>query len=146
MATTVAMIGLSLAVAVAVFARVVGFDRERVFYPVVLIVVASYYVLFATMGGERAELITQLAVFGLFATVAVVSFRTNIWVAVAGLAMHGVYDCLYQSFAGGHGVPQWWPSFCGAYDLAAAAALAILLIVDKPHQPEGDIRRLSRSA
>lgn len=132
--TMAAIIGLSLAVAVAMFARIVGFDRERTFYPVVLIVVASYYVLFATIGGERAELATQLVVFGLFSTAAVVSFRTSLWLAVAGLAAHGVYDFLYQSFAGGHGVPQWWPSFCGAYDLAAAAALALLLIFDSPHQ------------
>jgi hypothetical protein len=29
-------------------AVMVGFDRERVFYPTVLIVIASYYVLFAS--------------------------------------------------------------------------------------------------
>jgi hypothetical protein len=30
-------------------ATVVGFDRERAFYPTVMIVIASYYVLFAAM-------------------------------------------------------------------------------------------------
>lgn len=36
------LIGLGLAVAVAIFARIAGFDRDRAFYPTVLIVVASY--------------------------------------------------------------------------------------------------------
>lgn len=140
-----ALTGLGLAVAVAVFARIVGFDRERAFYPVVLIVVASYYVLFATIGGDRAELTTQLVVFGSFSTAAVASFRKSLWFAVAGLAMHGLYDLYYyQSFAGGHGVPPWWPSFCGAYDLAAATALALLLIIDDPHQLGAKVRTPTR--
>ena len=43
-------VGLVLALLVSSFARLVGFDRDRSFYPVVLIVIASYYVLFAVMG------------------------------------------------------------------------------------------------
>jgi hypothetical protein len=41
------LIGVILSLAVAGFAAVIGFDRERAFYPTVLIVIASYYVLFA---------------------------------------------------------------------------------------------------
>ena len=37
-------IGSLLSVVVSVFARSVGLDRDRAFYPTVLIVVASYYV------------------------------------------------------------------------------------------------------
>jgi len=43
------MIGIVLSVGVALFASYVGFDRDRAFYPTVVIVVASYYVLFAAM-------------------------------------------------------------------------------------------------
>ena len=42
------LIGVGLAAAVYVFAMVSGFDRERVFYPTVLVVVGHYYILFAT--------------------------------------------------------------------------------------------------
>ena len=38
------LIGLILATSAAGLATVVGFDRERAFYPTVLIVIASYYV------------------------------------------------------------------------------------------------------
>ncbi len=37
------LIGLILAVVVAGLATVVGFDRDRAFYPTILIVIASYY-------------------------------------------------------------------------------------------------------
>ncbi len=40
-------IGIVLSLSVARFASRVGFDRDRAFYPTVLIVIASYYVLWA---------------------------------------------------------------------------------------------------
>ena len=51
-----AFIGIALALAVCVFARAVAFDRDRAFYPAVLIVTASYYVLFAVLGGSPGAL------------------------------------------------------------------------------------------
>jgi hypothetical protein len=46
------VIGIILSVGIAWLARFVGFDRDRAFYPTVLIVIASCYVLFAAMGGS----------------------------------------------------------------------------------------------
>jgi hypothetical protein len=37
-----------------------GFDRERVFYPVLRTVIATYYVLFAVMGGSAPALTAEL--------------------------------------------------------------------------------------
>lgn len=49
-------IGVILAFAISfIFGTVVGFDRSRAFYPVVMIVIASYYALFALMGGDAAR-------------------------------------------------------------------------------------------
>ena len=44
------LIGGMLAFAVGGLASVVGLDRDRAFYPTVLIVIPSYYPLFAVMG------------------------------------------------------------------------------------------------
>ena len=49
------LIGVILALAIGFFATAVGFDRSRVFYPVVMIVIATYYALFALMGGNAAR-------------------------------------------------------------------------------------------
>ena len=46
------VIGIVAAVAIGLFATVIGFDKERSFYPVVLIVIAALYLLFAVMAGS----------------------------------------------------------------------------------------------
>jgi len=45
------VIGTLLAIGVGLLGRGAGFDRDRAYYPVVSIVVAAYYALFAVMGG-----------------------------------------------------------------------------------------------
>ncbi len=120
-------IGLALALAVAAFARLTGLDRDRAFYPVILIVIAAIYVLFAVMAGGDG-LFAELAIFALFTTIAVAGFRISLWIVAAGLALHGLFDFTRHLWLAGRGVPEWWPYFCGAYDLAAPAALAAILL------------------
>ena len=122
-----AVAGFGSAVAVALFARVVGFDSERVFYPVVLVVVASYYDLFSIMAGGTG-LVPETIGFVLFAAAAAFGFRTSLWVVVAGLAGHGVFDFVHGGLINNPGVPAWWPIWCLSYDVAAAACLALLIL------------------
>ena len=65
------VIGLTLAGAVALFATVVGLARERSFFATVLIVVGSYYVLFAAMGASSRTLLAEIVVAGIFLLLAV---------------------------------------------------------------------------
>ena len=123
------LIGVFLAVAVALVAWAVGLDRDRALYPIALIVIASYYILFASIGGSTAALRLEGLIFVPFAAAAIVGFRTSLWVVVAGLAGHGLHDFFLQSFVGNAGVVPWWPGFCGAYDVAAAVCLAVLLVL-----------------
>lgn len=125
-----ALVGIALAVIVAAFAHVVGYDRDKAFYAVVLTVVASYYVLFAAMGGSKTDLLLETVIFSIFAGLAVMGFRANRWFLVVGLALHGVFDFLREWFLAGRGVPFWWPTFCMAYDVTAAAGLAMLLFIE----------------
>ena len=122
------LIGIILAGVVAVFARVVGLDRDKAFYPTVLIIVGAFYVLFAVMAGGGPGLVPELIGFAIFAGLAVLGFRTSLWVVVAGLAAHGVFDFVRHNWFPGPGAPEWWPGFCGGYDVAAAIALAAILI------------------
>jgi len=124
--TLPAVVGVALAVAVSIFARIVGFDRDRAFYPVVLVIVASYYDLFSILGGGTG-LVAETIGFVLFAAAAALGFRTNLWIVVAGLAAHGVFDFFHHALVENPGVPTWWPSWCLAYDVAAAVCLAALL-------------------
>ena len=121
------VIGLVLSAGVAVFARVVGFDRDRAFYPTVMIVIAAYYVLFAVMSGSVQTVVIESVVMTLFAAAAVAGFKSSAWIVVAGLAGHGVFDAVHGYVIENTGVPGWWPAWCLAYDVGAAAGLAWLL-------------------
>jgi hypothetical protein len=62
-----------------------------------------------------------------FAIAAVVGFKSSEWIVVGALAGHGVFDFLHGEILNNSGVPVWWPAFCLAYDLGAAASLAWLI-------------------
>lgn len=122
------LIGIGVAVLVALLGRACGFDRERSFYPTVLIVVGSYYVLFAAIGGTASELWVEAAVMAAFVLIAVLGFRRNPWLVVAGLAAHGVFDHFHSSLVAITSAPAAWPAFCLAFDVSAAAYVAALLL------------------
>ena len=117
-------IGAGLALAVGFFGTAVGLDRDRAFYPTILIVVASYYGLFAVMAGTGPTLAAEIAVFGAFLVAAVTGFRSSLWVVVMALAAHGLFDLGHELVIANPGVPGWWRMFCLGYDLSAAAYLA----------------------
>jgi hypothetical protein len=122
-----AIVGVVLAVLVSLFARLVGLDRDRAFYPTLLIVIALYYVLFAVMGGSVQALAVEVVVMTLFSFMAVLGFKRNLWLVVGALAGHGVFDFVHGYLVNNPGVPPWWPPFCLAYDVVAAGFLAWLL-------------------
>ena len=121
------VVGVVVAIAVTVFARSVGFDRDRAFYPAVLIVVASYYVLFAAMSGSVETVLFESLLMVLFVIAAVAGFKGSPWIIVAGLAVHGLQDAVHGYIVANAGVPAWWPAWCLAYDVGAAGALAWIL-------------------
>ena len=122
-----ALVGLVLALAVAAYAAALGLDRDRAFYPVVLIVIALLYVLFAAMTGSPRLILTESVIAAAFIAVASVGFRRSLWLVAAGLAAHGVQDIFHLRVVANAGAPVWWPEFCATYDIVAAAAMAWLL-------------------
>jgi hypothetical protein len=121
------LIGVVLAAAVCAFAMLAGFDRDRVFYPTVLIVIATYYILFAAMGSSTPALTIETLVAGAFLILSVAGFKKNLWLVVAGLAVHGVFDFFHHLVIQNPGVPVWWPGFCLSFDVLTGGFLAVLL-------------------
>jgi hypothetical protein len=120
------VVGIVLSVGVALFAKWVGFDRDRAFYPTVLVVIASYYVLFAAMIGSIETVLLESIVLTLFVIAAVAGFKRSPWIIVGALAVHGVQDAVHGHIVANAGVPAWWPAWCLAYDVGAAGTLAWL--------------------
>ena len=124
-------VGALLAFAVGLFATATRLDRDRAFYPTVTIVIAYLYALFAVMGGSTNALVLETVAGTAFLVAAVLGFRSSLWIVAVALAAHGLFDLVHGRIITNPGVPSFWPAFCGAYDLTAAAYLAWLLKSDR---------------
>jgi hypothetical protein len=125
------LIGLALALLIGLAATLLRMERDRALYPVLLMVTATYYVLFAAMSGGRS-IVRELLIAAVFTLAAVIGFRRRIWIVVVAFSAHGILDSMHERAADNPGVPVWWPSFCLAFDVAAAAYLWWRLTREQP--------------
>jgi hypothetical protein len=80
------------------------------------------------MGNSTSALAIESAVAGTFVVLAVVGFKKNLWLVVAALAGHGIFDFFHHLIIQNPGVPMWWPGFCLSFDILAGGFLAVLLL------------------
>lgn len=120
-------IGVTLGIGIGIFSTVVGLDRDRALYPAMLIVIASYYCLFAVQGGSNRAILIETAVGAAFVIIAAVGFRTSLWLVAAAIVGHGVFDLFHHLFIDNAGLPSWWPMFCMSIDIVIGIYLAIML-------------------
>lgn len=125
------LVGVLLCVVVVACSAMIGMDRERSFYSTALIVIATYYVLFAAMGATTRTLILEIALAGGFIFFAALGFKGSLWLVAAATVGHGIFDLLRPRFIANPGVPHWWPGFCMAFDVIFGAWLAVRLLQRK---------------
>lgn len=125
--------GFAIALVVSLSATFVGLDKDRAFYPTVLAVIASYYVLFAAMGGSGWTVVIELFIMAAFLVAVALGFKRTLWLVVATLAAHGLLDLFHGHVVSNPGVPTWWPMFCLTYDISAAVYLALRLRAAAQH-------------
>ena len=100
------LFGLFLALAVGTFATAIRLDRDRAFYPTVMIVIAAYYFLFAVMGASRDALLLELLVGAGFIAAAAIGFRKSLWIVAIALAAHGLLDLFHCALIDNPGVSR----------------------------------------
>lgn len=122
------LVGFLLSLATVVSAAAIGFDRERSFYSTVLVVIATYYVLFAVLGASRRTVVIEIVIASGFFLLAVLGFKGNLWLVAAALLGHGIFDFIRPSLIANPGVPHWWPGFCMAFDVIFGGWLALRLL------------------
>lgn len=112
-------VGAGLAIVLAVGARITRADQDRSFFPTILIVIATYYVLFAFMSSEA--IVEEIVVASVFTIAAIAG--GIVWPVLVGMAifLHGVFDFLRPAVISNSGVPAWWPAFCGSVDILLGA-------------------------
>lgn len=122
------LVGVTFALFFCAAAAGLGMDRERVFYPAVLMAVASYYLAFAVVDGEGGVMLAEVAIAAVFIGSAVAGFKLDPWIAVVALAGHGVMDSFHHHLVHNTGVPQVWPGFCMSFDVTAAAFVGLVML------------------
>jgi hypothetical protein len=74
-------------------------------------VIASYYGLFAVLGGSAHALAIESIVIVAFLAASIAGFRMSLWLVVGALAAHGIFDYIHHDLIVNRGVPAWWPAF-----------------------------------
>jgi hypothetical protein len=127
------LVGMILALSIGLSMSFVGLDRDRAFYPTVMIVIALYYALFAVMGGSIEVLAFEAVPIAIFVAASIAGFKYSLWLVVIALIAHGVFDVAHDQLISNTGVPAWWPDFCLGYDVMAGLYLAWLLKTNRVH-------------
>ena len=97
-------------------------------YALELALIASVYIGFGVADGRaRVHRRARPGVAGVFVVVAAVGVTGSAWFLVAGLAGHGLKD-YWQHRTGFVAGTRWWPPFCAAVDVVAAAIIAVALV------------------
>ncbi len=70
-----------------------------------LLVIASYYCLFAAIKGSGEAV--EIGTFALFLVASVQGKRMSLLFVVAALVAHAILDLFHAALVGGEGVPKW---------------------------------------
>lgn len=124
-----------MGLAVAGLATCFGLDNDRSFYPTVLSFIATYYVLFAIIGGSKDVLFLEIIIAVTFVLAAILGFKLSLWIVVTALFGHGVFDIINYLAIDNAGVPFWWYGFCAGFDVALGTWFTGLLIWRKAQTP-----------
>jgi hypothetical protein len=96
------------------------------FHSVSLAMIAAIYMGFAFSDGRPSIVILELAVGGVFITLALLGvWASSIFIAV-GLVLHGLWDLAHRPGGVGTKLPAWYPPFCAAYDFVFAGVFLAL--------------------
>ena len=116
-------IGIILGFATVILAKFTGFSRDRGFYPLLLIVIALYYVLFAFQYAVNTAILFEVGIALIFSALAFIGHKRRLIIVAAGLALHGVYDLFHGAIPYATEAPNWWAMFCLGFDVVLAIGL-----------------------
>jgi uncharacterized protein DUF6010 len=122
------VVGVLLAVGIAALGKFTRFDEDRSFYSTVLVIIASYYVLFAVLGGSGHALVWELIIVVAFSTVAIIGALFLPTLVGTAIVAHGLFDIVHDVLIENSGVPTWWPSFCASVDVLLGIWVIILTL------------------
>jgi hypothetical protein len=98
-------------------------------YALGLALIAAVYIGFGVADGRPRVVAVETVVASVFVVVAAAAVTGSAWLIVAGLAGHALKD-FWQHRTGFVANTRWWPPFCAAVDVVAAALVAVAIVAD----------------
>ena len=98
-------------------------------YAMEIVLIAAIYIGFSVADGRSKVIAVETGVATVFFVVAAAAVTGSAWLLVAGLLGHGLKD-FWQHRTGFVAGTRWWPPFCAAVDVVAAALIAVLIAAD----------------
>ncbi|WP_135506032.1 hypothetical protein [Roseovarius aestuariivivens] len=123
---TAALAGAASGFAITLTMYLCGLLRDRSGLAVLVAAIAFFYPVFAV---DHGGLFLHGAIFATFAAAAIWAYHRSTLALALVLGAHGLLDLALGLT--GHPGPGWWPHFCGALDLAAAALVCLLVRLER---------------
>ena len=119
-----AAIGVALAFAIYGMLATTGLTRNRGVLAVLLVAIASYYLVFSFDHGHPGELLWHSLAFAAFLIMAALGLRQGVTLIALGLIAHGLFDiALVPLFS--TSAPDWWAGFCAGVDIALGGMILL---------------------
>ena len=124
------LIGIGLTLGFVSTSVFFGLHKERGAYPVTLIAIALFYIVFAFEHGSPSAIILNITIASLFIGSAVLGYVRGLYIVAFALIGHGAFDIIYQ-MVGNSPAPDWWAPLCLAADLILGGFLIYFLKTSK---------------
>jgi len=109
------LIGIGLTIAVLGVNAAIGLHKERGVWPSLLIAIAAFYVVFAFEHSDHSGIALQSVIALGFMALALIGYKSSLWLIVAGLVLHGIFDAVSLAYTA-NPAPNWWGPFCIGVD------------------------------
>lgn len=125
MTSTAFFIGVALAVVSILTMHWCRVAYERGTWASAMVAIASFYIVFSI--DQSIGEVQTISIALLFAILAILGARFNMWLVVVALIGHGVFDAVVHLIFPDPS-PEWWGPFCLSIDIMLGLWLAFLLV------------------
>ena len=119
------LIGIISGLVIILTGKLTGFERNRRFYPAILIVIGLLYILFGFIDGRFEIIVFESLFAAIFIGIAFVGLKKSLLIAAVGIFLHGVFDVTHNLVIENSGVPSFYPQFCLTVDFVLAIYLGL---------------------
>lgn len=124
------VIGIGLGIITIDVANNFHLTQKRFFFPMMLIIIAMAYAIFAIWRSPEDVFNYNATVAAFFVLLSLWGYYHSLSIVIVGLIAHGIFDALYVNSVQ-LPTPIWYPDLCLGYDAFLAYALYQMISQDE---------------